>query len=94
MKKKLCLIETTKHRENLGSTLSHEHVHLLNAKVKHQVVVLADDTVDIEADPQWHILIMKYEKENNKILFVWFKNETDNYIWVCYVIHNPTQYDV
>ena len=38
---------------------------LLDAKVKHQVVVLADGTVDIEADPQSHIL-MQYEQENKE----------------------------
>lgn len=67
MKKKLCLIETTKHRENLGSTLSHEHVHLLNAKVKHQVVVLADSIIDIEVDPKLHIL-MKHETKMKTLL--------------------------
>ena len=37
---------------------------LLDAKVKHEVVVLADSTVDLEAGPLLHIL-MKYEQENN-----------------------------
>ena len=37
---------------------------LLDAKVKHEVVVLADGTVDLKAGPLLHIL-MKYEQENN-----------------------------
>ncbi|OEU17850.1 hypothetical protein FRACYDRAFT_238278 [Fragilariopsis cylindrus CCMP1102] len=36
---------------------------LLDAKVKHEVVVLADGTIDLEGDPLSHLL-MKYEQEN------------------------------
>ena len=38
---------------------------LLDAKVKHEVVLLADGTIDIEADPQSTILI-EFEKENKE----------------------------
>ena len=38
--------------------------YLLDAKVKHEVVVLAGGTVDLEAGSLLHIL-MKYEQENN-----------------------------
>ena len=40
-------------------------VCLLGAKVKHEVVVCADGSIDIEADPQLHIL-MEFEKENKE----------------------------
>ena len=36
---------------------------LLDAKVKHEVVVLADGTIDLEGDPLSHLL-MKYEQQN------------------------------
>ena len=38
---------------------------LLDAKVKHEVVVLADGTIDLEADPLAHVL-MRYENENKE----------------------------
>ena len=38
---------------------------LLDAKVKHEVVVRADGTIDLEADPLAHVL-MKYENENKE----------------------------
>ena len=42
--------------------------YLLDAKViKHEVVVRADGSVDVEADPQSHIL-MEFKKENKAAL--------------------------
>jgi hypothetical protein len=38
---------------------------LLDAKVKHEVVLLADGTIDLDADPQSTILI-EFEKENKE----------------------------
>ena len=38
---------------------------LLDAKVKHEVVLRADGSINIEADPQSHIL-MEFEKENKE----------------------------
>ena len=38
---------------------------LLDAKVKHRVVLLADGTIDLDADPQSTILI-EFEKENKE----------------------------
>ena len=38
---------------------------LLDAKVKHEVVVLADGLIDLEADPLAHVL-MRYENENKE----------------------------
>jgi hypothetical protein len=38
---------------------------LLDAKVKHEVVLLADSTIDLDADPQSTILI-EFEKENKE----------------------------
>ena len=38
---------------------------LLDAKVKHEVVVLADGTIDLEADPL-ALVLMRYENENKE----------------------------
>jgi len=40
---------------------------LLDAKVKHQVVVPADSTIDIEVDSKLHIL-MKHETKNKDMV--------------------------
>ena len=40
---------------------------MLDAKVKHQVVVLADSIIDIEVDPKLHIL-MKHETKMKTLL--------------------------